>query len=91
MKKKIDKGLSWEEIHAKEPMLDEEEFETFKASLETEEAKAWTNWGKDMRDLNIGNHHLGSGGYTGKKPVWDKEDAEVARLGKENPDRKSVV
>ena len=85
VKKKIDKGLSWEEIHAKEPMLDEEEFETFKASLETEEAKAWTKWGKDMRELNIGNHRLGSGGYFGKQPIWDKEDAEVAKLGKENP------
>ena len=37
-----------------------------------------------MRALNLGNHHLGSGGYTGKKPIWDKEDAEVARLGLPN-------
>ena len=38
-----------------------------------------------MRELNIGNHHLGSGGYRGKKPIWEKEDREIARLGKENP------
>ena len=38
-----------------------------------------------MREQNIGNHHCGSGGYRGKKPIWDKEDAEYARLGKENP------
>jgi len=38
-----------------------------------------------MRELNIGNHRLGSGGYRGKQPVWDKEDAIVAKLGKENP------
>ena len=37
-----------------------------------------------MRDQNIGNHHLGSDGYR-KQPIWDKEDAEVAKLGKENP------
>ena len=28
---------------------------------------------------------MGSGGYRGKQPIWDKEDAEVAKLGKENP------
>ena len=85
VKKKIDKGLSWEKIKAKEPMLDKEEFDQFKSFLDSEEAKAWTKWGKQMRELNIGNHHCGSGGYRGKKPIWDKEDAEYARLGKENP------
>ncbi|KAK1681546.1 hypothetical protein QYE76_042394 [Lolium multiflorum] len=29
--------------------------------------------------------HCGSGGYRGKQPTWDKEDAEMVRLGKENP------
>ena len=85
VKKKIDKGDSWEMIKAKEPMLDEEEFETFKLSIQSDEAKKWTKWGKEMRDRNIGNHRLGSGGYRGKQPIWDKEDAEIARLGKENP------
>ena len=40
---------------------------------------------EDRRELNLGNHRLGSGGYFGKQPIWDKEDAEVAKLGKENP------
>ena len=38
-----------------------------------------------MRKLNLGTHRLGSGGYRGKQPIWDKEDAEIARMGKENP------
>ena len=38
VKKKINKGESWEEISAKEPMLDKEEFESFKLSLKSEEA-----------------------------------------------------
>ena len=38
-----------------------------------------------MRDLNLGTHHCGSGGYRGKQPTWDKEDAEYACLGKDNP------
>lgn len=85
VKAKIEKGLSWEEISAKEPYIDIEEFEALKLSLASPEAEKWTEWGKQMRAMNLGNHHLGSGGYAGKKPVWDKEDAEVARLGKENP------
>ena len=63
VKRKIEKGLSWEEIKAKEPMLDQEEFEKYKLSLKTDEAKKWTKWGKDMREQNIGNHSCGSGGY----------------------------
>ena len=39
VKKKIDKGDSWEMIRAKEPMLDEEEFEAFKVSIKSDEAK----------------------------------------------------
>ena len=35
----IEKGLTWKEIKAKEPMLDQEEFEEFKLFLKTEEAK----------------------------------------------------
>ena len=85
VKAKIEKGLSWAEISAKEPYIDIEEFEALKLSLASPEAEKWTEWGKNMRALNLGNHHLGSGGYAGKKPVWDKEDAEVAKLGKENP------
>ena len=85
MKRKIEKGLSWEEIKAKEPMLDQEEFEEFKLYLSTKEAKIWTKWWKDMPGRNIGNPRCGSGGYRGKKPIWDKEDAEYACLGKENP------
>ena len=56
MKEKIEKGLSWEEIKAKEPMLDQEEFEEFKLSLKTDGAEEWTKWGKDMREKIIGNH-----------------------------------
>ena len=66
-KAKIEKGLSWEEISAKEPYIDIEEFEALKLSLASPEAKKWTEWGKKMRALNLGNHHLGSGGYAGKK------------------------
>jgi hypothetical protein len=38
-----------------------------------------------MWELNLGAHRCGSGGYRGKQPTWDKEDAEMIRLGKEKP------
>ena len=33
-----------------------------------------------MRELNIGEHTLGPGGYRVAEPIWDKEDAECAEL-----------
>jgi hypothetical protein len=53
--------------------------------LESDNVKKWTAWGKKMRQLNLGAHHCGSGGNRGKQPIWDKEDAEMVHLGKENP------
>ena len=85
LKKKIDAGESWERISSKDPSLSLEDFNAFKSYLESDDVKKWTAWGKKMRDLNLGTHHCGSGGYRGKQPTWDKEDAEMVRLGKENP------
>ena len=36
---------------------------------------------KGLQERNIGNHHLGSRGYGGKRSKWAKEDAEAAGLG----------
>ena len=37
--------------------------------------------GKEMRQLNLGVHQLGPGGYRVAEPIWDKEDAERAEQG----------
>ena len=34
-----------------------------------------------MRELNLGVHQLGPGGYRVAEPIWDKEDAERAEQG----------
>ena len=34
-----------------------------------------------MRELNLGEHKLGLGGYRVAEPIWDKEDAEHAKQG----------
>jgi hypothetical protein len=84
VKNKIGKKESWEKIKKGEPMIDEDEFKIFKAEMESDEVKAWTKWGREMRGLNIGNQRCGSGGYRGKKAIWAAEDAELERLGKDN-------
>ena len=84
VKKRIDKNKSWEEIKAKEPMLEHDDYMLFKETLETDTAKANSAWGKKLYELNIGHHRLGSGGYRAAQEIWDKEDAELRRLGKPN-------
>jgi hypothetical protein len=56
VKNKMENKESWEKISKGEPMLDEVEFKKFKAEIETTDAKAWTEWGQSMRELNLGNH-----------------------------------
>ncbi|KAK1602660.1 hypothetical protein QYE76_027180 [Lolium multiflorum] len=46
VKAKIDKGESFESIKKGEPMLDEAEFQIFKERLDSDDAKAWTEWGE---------------------------------------------
>jgi hypothetical protein len=69
VKKRILVGKSWEEIKKAEPMLDEDEFIKFKDVCLTPEGIEWTEWGRLMRDLNIGNQSCGGSGYRGKKAV----------------------
>jgi hypothetical protein len=83
--KRIEKGASFEEINATEPMITEDDYREFKAKCDDETTKLKSKWGKDMRELNIGNHNLGPGGYRGKEPIWDKQDADLLAKGKENP------
>ena len=85
VKKRIENGESFEEINATEPMIGEDDYREFKAKCDADPTKAASAWGKQMRDLNIGNHNLGCGGYRGKQPIWDKEDADLRAQGLDNP------
>ena len=40
---------------------------------------------KGLQQRNIGCPHLGSRGYSGKRSIWAKEDAEAASLGIPDP------
>ena len=62
VKGKIEKGLSWEEIKAKEPMLDQEEFEEFKLSplmLINSSRERYASTGA-LRRIKLGKSYLHS-------------------------------
>ena len=72
---------TYAEIVADNPKITIEDFEKFKDTCNEEAAKARLERGKQLQAKNMGNHRLGSRGYTGKRPVWAKEDAECERQG----------
>jgi hypothetical protein len=77
--------LSYEEIIKKEPMVTEEHLKEFEANCETDAAKARSARGKEMKELNIGNHTLGSGGYRAAAPKWAAEDKAAIERGEQPP------
>jgi hypothetical protein len=81
----IDKKEPYSKIWADNPTISEEEFEKFKETCATEEAKLKSEKFKGMQEKNTGNHRLRSRGYIGKRPIWDKEDAEREAAGIPDP------
>ena len=81
VKRMIDKGDSYEKIKAKYPLMSEDEYKEFKIKCESSATSESSQWGKEMRELNLGEHKLGPGGYRVAEPIWDKEDAERAEQG----------
>jgi hypothetical protein len=75
----------FEEVHRHFPQMTEEDFKVFLANEANDFTKAQSKWGKDLAEKNIGHHYLGSRGYDGKKPKWDKEDQAYIEQGIENP------
>ena len=81
VKRMIDKGDSYEKIKAKYPLMSEDDYKEFKIKCESSATSESSQWGKEMRELNLGVHQLGPGGYRVAEPIWDKEDAERAEQG----------
>ena len=61
---------------ADNPTLTEEEFKIFKDTSATEAGKLKSEKYKGLQQRNTGNQRLGSHGYLGKRPIWDRKDAE---------------
>ncbi|KAK1633158.1 hypothetical protein QYE76_007473 [Lolium multiflorum] len=83
--KMIADGKGFEEVHSAFPHVSQADFDAFVANEELQATKNRKLWGKEMRELNIGNHNLGSRGYEGKEPYWAKEDEAYVNAGIENP------
>ena len=81
VKRMIDKGDIYEKIKAKSPSINEDDYKEFKIKCESNATSESSQWGKEMRKLNLGVHQLGPGGYRVAEPVWNKEDAERAEQG----------
>ena len=81
VKRMIEKGESYEKIKEKNPSITEDDYNDFKINCSSTANSESSEWGKQMRELNIGEHTLGPGGYRVAEPIWDKEDAERAEQG----------
>ena len=81
VKRMIEKGDSYERIKVKNPSISEDDYKEFKIKCESSATSESSQWGKDMRDLNLGVHKLGPGGYRVAERILDKEDAERAEQG----------
>ena len=81
VKRRILSGYSYEKIKEKNPPINEDDYKEFKIKCESNTTMESSQWGKDMRALNLGVHQLGSGGYRVAEPIWDKDEAERAEQG----------
>jgi hypothetical protein len=55
------------------------------ANEELQAIKNHKTWRKEMRDINISNHTLGSRGFERKEPRWKKDDETYRLAGIVNP------
>lgn len=69
VKRMIEKGDSYEKIKEKNPSISEDDYKKFKIKCESNATMESNQWGKDMRDLNLGGHQLGPGGYRVTEPI----------------------
>ena len=63
VKRMINKGDSYEKIKAKNPSISEDDYKEFKIKCESSTTSESSQWEKEMRELNLGEHKLCPGGY----------------------------
>src|SRR3954469_2632292 len=72
VKRLIEKNTPLSKIFAENPSLTEAEFLKCKDTCATDEAKLRSAKFKGLQKRNTGKHRLGSRGYIGKRPIWEK-------------------
>ncbi|KAK1628263.1 hypothetical protein QYE76_002578 [Lolium multiflorum] len=83
VKKMINSGASYDKIKESNPSITEQDYADFKIKCESESTSDSSQWGKDMRKLNLGTHKLGPGGFRAAQPKWDAADEERVKNGLE--------
>ena len=68
VKRRILSGDSYEKIKETYPSISEADYLEFKIKCESNATAKSSQWGKDTRDLNLGVHKLGPGGYRVAEP-----------------------
>ena len=89
VKRAIEAEEPLSKILEENPTLTEEEFEKFKDTCATEAAKAKAAKFRSHQQRNMGKHRLGSRGYLGKRPIWDKVTRNVKPRVSQTPSRSS--
>ena len=69
VKRMIEKGESYQKIKEKNPSITEDDYNDFKINCSSTASSQSSEWGKQMRELNIGEHTLGPGGYRVAEPI----------------------
>ncbi|XP_010233306.1 uncharacterized protein LOC104583209 [Brachypodium distachyon] len=69
-----------EKVKEKWPSITPKDWASFKKESQDSDFIASQEKYIEMRKKKKHNHHLGSHGKEGKKKVWDKEDAQLAKL-----------
>ena len=85
VKRAIEANEPWSKIMEENPTVTKDEFQRFKETCATEAAEDKDVKLKSLQVRNTGNQRLGSRGYLGKRPIWDKEDAEREAAGIPDP------
>ena len=67
-------GSSYDTVKSHFPSIKEEDYLKFKAHCADPKTHARSEYFKGLQKMNVRIPRLGSRGYTGKRPVWDKED-----------------
>ena len=69
VKRMIEKGESYDKIKEKNPSISEDDYNDFKINCSSTANSQSSQWGKEMRVLNLGEHKLGPGGYRVAEPI----------------------
>ena len=83
--KLLDEMYDLEDIKKLYPSTTNEEWKEFLDYWDSDAYKQDRENFTQLRSQMVGNHNLGTRGYEGKQPIWDKHDAMFSSQGQPTP------